>query len=329
MPKTYAETWEDSKKGAFVNPFQSIVDKQKAYFSTNITKSYEWRTEQLDRLAKLLTENQKTLREAVCKDFKTASEESLFEVTATLGIIKATRKQLASWMKPVEALLPKFLRDSGYKGMVYREPYGVTLVMVPFNGPLTLLLDAAVNVVSAGNPCVLKVSDQIPNSSNLILELVSKYFDPSAVTAVPGSREENTELLELPFDFIFFTGSVNVGKVVMRAAAENLTPILLELGGQNPVFVDQTANLKDAAKKIAWGALAWGGQWCTRPGYACVQESIAEEKGSTPVHTNRFVGSASSHIGNLQARRGGTGRGTDGTGKTIGSVPLTYATSRI
>jgi aldehyde dehydrogenase (NAD+) len=91
-----------------------------------------------------------------------------------------------------------------------------------------------------------------------------------------GSIKENTELLKLPFDFIFFTGSVNVGKVVMRAAAENLTPVLLELGGQNPAFVDATANLKDAAKKIVWGAMAWGGQWCTSPGYACVHESIAE-----------------------------------------------------
>jgi aldehyde dehydrogenase (NAD+) len=259
-----------------VNQFQSVLDNHKAYFNTNVTKSYQWRIEQLDRLARLLTENQQALRTAVCEDFKTASEESLFEVTAPLGVIAAAKSQLDNWMKPVEAVLPRFLRDSGHKGMIYCEPYGVTLVMGPFNGPLVLLFDPAVNVLAAGNPCILKLSDQIPKTSSLVLQLVPKYFEPGAVSAVTGGIEENTELLKLPFDFIFFTGSVNVGKVVMRAAAENLTPVLLELGGQNPAFVDTTANLKDAAKKIVWGAMAWGGQWCTSPGYACVHESIAE-----------------------------------------------------
>jgi len=257
-----------------MNQFQTLFDDHKNYFNTNITKSYQWRIEQLDRLARLLTENQQALRTAICEDFKTASEENLFEVSAPLGIIEAVKSQLGNWMKPVEAPLPKFLRASGHKGMVYREPYGVTLVMGPFNGPLTLLFDPAINVLAAGNPCILKLSDQIPKTSNLVLGLVPKYFEPGAVSAVLGSIKENTELLKLPFDFIFFTGSVKVGKVVMRAAAENLTPVLLELGGQNPAFVDGTANLKDAAKKIVWGAMAWGGQWCTSPGYACVHESV-------------------------------------------------------
>jgi aldehyde dehydrogenase (NAD+) len=117
----------------------------------------------------------------------------------------------------------------------------------------------------------------IEATSSLLMDLVPKYFDPEAVTAVAGHREETTELLKLPFDFIFLTGSTNTGKVVARAAAENLTPILLELGGQNPALVDETANIKDAAKKIVWGAMAWGGQWCTSPGYAYVHESITEE----------------------------------------------------
>jgi aldehyde dehydrogenase (NAD+) len=259
-----------------VNQFQALFDRHKAYFKTNVTKSYQWRIEQLDRLARLLAENQQKLRTAICEDFKTASEESLFEVTAPLGVIAGAKNQLADWMKPVEALLPKFLRDSGHKAMIYREPYGVTLIMGPFNGPLLLLFDPAVDALAAGNPCILKLSDQIPKTSSRVLELVPKYFEPGAVSAVTGGIQENTELLKLPFDFIFFTGSVPVGKVVMRAAAENLTPVLLELGGQNPAFVDATSNLKDAAKKIVWGAMASGGQWCTSSGYACVHESIAE-----------------------------------------------------
>src|SRR6202522_4255794 len=111
----------------------------------------------------------------------------------------------------------------------------------------------------------------------ILQEFIPKYFEPDSVTVVSGSREEVTELLKLPFDFIFFTGSVKVGKVIMRAAAENLTPVLLELGGQNPAFVDPTANIPEAARKIAWGAMAWGGSWCTSPGYAYVHESIADE----------------------------------------------------
>jgi aldehyde dehydrogenase (NAD+) len=110
----------------------------------------------------------------------------------------------------------------------------------------------------------------------VLLDLVPKYFDPGVVTAVPGGKETNTELLKLPNDFIFFTGSTFVGKIVARAAAETLTPVLLELGGMNPAVVDETANIPDAAKKIVWGAMAWGGQWCTSPGYAYVHESVAD-----------------------------------------------------
>jgi aldehyde dehydrogenase (NAD+) len=110
----------------------------------------------------------------------------------------------------------------------------------------------------------------------LLLDLVAKYFEPRALKALAASRDEAAALLRLPFDFIFFTGSARVGRLVMRAAAENLTPVLLELGGQNPAVVDKSANLRDAAKKIVWGATAWGGQWCTSPGYAYVHESVAE-----------------------------------------------------
>jgi aldehyde dehydrogenase (NAD+) len=139
-----------------------------------------------------------------------------------------------------------------------------------------LLLRPAITALAAGNCCVLKLSEKLNSTSALLLDLVPKYFEPDAVAAVAGHREEVTELLKLPFDFIFFTGSTTTGKVVARAAAENLTPVLLELGGQNPALVDETANIMDAAKKIVWGKMAWGGQWCTSPGYAYVHESVAE-----------------------------------------------------
>ena len=131
--------------------------------------------------------------------------------------------------------------------------------------------------LAAGNPCFLSVSEALPGTTETLLDLVPDYFDPADVTAVLGGRDPNTALFELPFDFIFFTGSTNVGKVVAHAAAEKLTPTLLELGGQNPALVDPSANIAVAAKDIAWGAMAWGGQWCTSPGYAYVHESIADE----------------------------------------------------
>ncbi len=256
---------------------EELFGKQKAYFGTDVTKTYEWRVNQLDRLVRMLKENYKRFADASCKDFKTAAQEHVFEVSASIATSEFTKSQLTEWMKPVEAPLPKFVAASGHKGMVYREPYGVTLIICPFNGPLLLSLRPAVAALSAGNPCMLKLSEALLATDELLLELIPKYFEPEALSAVVGGREIVTNLLKLPFDFIFLTGSVGVGKVVMRAAAEHVTPVLLELGGQNPAIVDETANVPDAAKKIVWGAMAWGGQWCTSPGYAVVHESVAEE----------------------------------------------------
>jgi aldehyde dehydrogenase (NAD+) len=260
-----------------MNMFQEVYDKQKAYFDSDATKSYEWRIDQLTRLEALLNENSQALEDAISSDFKTASQEKVFEVQAPLATAAFAKAELREWMKPVDVAVPKALRASGHTAKIYQEPYGVTLVIGPFNGPLTLLFDPAVNVLAAGNPCIFKLSEGLPATGKLLLDLIPEYFDPRSAAAVSGTKEEVTELLKLPFDFIVFTGSVKVGKIVMEAAAKNLTPVLLELGGQNPAFVDATANIPDAAKKIVWGATAWGGQWCTSPGYAYVHETVAEE----------------------------------------------------
>jgi acyl-CoA reductase-like NAD-dependent aldehyde dehydrogenase len=244
-----------------MNPFQDLFDAQKAYFSSNITRTYEWRMEQLDRMGRMVAENEADLQKAMARDFKTASQEYVFETLAELGEVEFQKSQLKAWMEPVEGPVPRFLAKTGHKGMVYREPYGVTLIIGPFNGPLTLLVRPALTALGAGNTCILKLAESVSETSALLLKLVPKYFDPRAVAAVAGHREEVGELLKCPFDFIFFTGSTKVGRIVARAAAENLTPVMLELGGQNPALVDETANISDAAKKIAWGAMAWGGQW--------------------------------------------------------------------
>ena len=136
---------------ATANRFSDLFDRQKAYFNTNTTKSYEWRIDQLDRLSRMLSENMSALSEAVGSDFKTALSEKIFEVAAPLGIIEATKAQLRSWMQPVETPVPRFLAKSGHKGILYREPYGVTLIMGPFNGPLLSLLRPAITALAAGN----------------------------------------------------------------------------------------------------------------------------------------------------------------------------------
>jgi acyl-CoA reductase-like NAD-dependent aldehyde dehydrogenase len=259
-----------------MNKFQNIFDAQKALFASGVTRAYDWRVEQLDRMARMIGENEERFQKAMAKDFKTASQEYIFETQASAGEAEVQKSQLKEWMKPVEAPVPRFLAKTGHKGMVYREPYGVALIIGPFNGPLLLLIRPALAALAAGNTCILTLSEALPATTSVLLELVPKYFDPSAVTAVAGGKEPNTELLKLPFDFIFFTGSTIVGKIVAKAAAENLTPVLLELGGMNPAVVDATANVPDAAKKIVWGKMAWGGQWCTSPGYAYVHESVAE-----------------------------------------------------
>src|SRR5277367_4824912 len=259
-----------------MNRFQKIFDTQKSLFATGVTRTYEWRVDQLDRMARMIGENEQRFQKAMAKEFKTASQEFIFETQASIGESEVQKSQLKEWMKPVEAPVPRFLAETGHKGMIHREPYGVALIIGPFNGPLLLLIRPALAALAAGNTCILTLSEALPATTSVLLELVPKYFDPSAVTAVAGGKEPNTELLKLPFDFIFFTGSTVVGKIVARAAAENLTPVLLELGGMNPAVVDETANIPDAAKKIVWGKMAWGGQWCTSPGYAYVHESVAK-----------------------------------------------------
>ncbi len=267
----------ERKGAALLNPFQELFSRQKRYFATGVTRSREWRIEQLDRMGRLVAENEVALQQAMGRDFKTASQEQIFETRACIGETVFQKSQLDDWMKPTEAPVPRALAATGHRGIVYRDPYGVALIIGPFNGPLLLLLRPAITALAAGNSCVLKLSMALEATSSLLMDLIPKYFEPEAVAAVAGHREEITELLKLPFDFIFFTGSTSTGKVVARAAAENLTPVLLELGGQNPALVDETANIRDAARKIAWGTMAWGGQFCTSPGYAYVHESIAEE----------------------------------------------------
>jgi len=258
------------------NRFQPLFDVQREHFLSDATKSYEWRIDQLDRMERMLTDNRDALCAALYQDFGKPPFEQLFEITVPTGVIKYYRENLRELMAPQPQPIPVGLEATGNSGVIYKEPYGVTLVIGPFNAPILLLLDPAIAALAAGNTVILKPANTTPATAALLSQLVPRYFAPENVTIVTGGREEIGALLELPFDFIFFTGSSTVGKVVMRAAAENLTPVILELGGQNPTIVDATANLDIAADRIAWGHNAISGQWCIAPGYVYVHESFAD-----------------------------------------------------
>jgi aldehyde dehydrogenase (NAD+) len=260
-----------------MNAFQPLLDRQREYFLTDATKSVDWRREQLKRMRSLLLDHADEFCKALYKDFGKPPFEQRFEITVPTGVIDNYLANLDSYMAPEYVDMPKALAASGNRGVILREPFGVTLVIGPFNAPVLLLLDPAIAALAAGNTVILKPANTTPATARLFAELIPKYFDPKCVTVVTGGRQEISALLELPFDFIFFTGSSAVGKIVMKAASEHLTPIVLELGGQNPTIVDETANLDIAADCIAWGHNALSGQWCIAPGYVYVHESVASQ----------------------------------------------------
>lgn len=260
-----------------MNRYQPLLERQREFFFTDATKSLAWRQEQLDRMERMLRENQDAFCQALYQDFHKPPFEQQFEITVPLGVIRYYREHLAELMAPQPVAIPAGLEATGNRGVIHKEPYGVTLVIGPFNAPVLLLLDPAIAALAAGNTVVLKPANTTPTVAALFQRLVPRYFPAEAVSVVTGGREEIGALLELPFDFIFFTGSSAVGKVVMRAAAEHLTPVILELGGQNPTVVDATANLDIAADRIAWGHNAISGQWCIAPGYVYVDRRVADD----------------------------------------------------
>jgi aldehyde dehydrogenase (NAD+) len=277
MPSVAAPAGGFPKENATMsNPYQSVLDAQRARFDSDITKTLAWRIAQLDRMERMLLEHQDALCAALYEDFGKPPFEQLFEISVPTGVIRYYREHLHELMAPQTVAIPSALEAAGNAGMIYKEPYGVTLVIGPFNAPILLLLDPAIAALAAGNTVVLKPANTTPATAALLSRLVPQYFSPEDVAVVTGGRQEIGALLELPFDFIFFTGSSAVGKVVMRAAAEHLTPVLLELGGQNPCIVDETANLDIAADRVAWGHNAISGQWCIAPGYVYVHESVAD-----------------------------------------------------
>lgn len=255
---------------------EQMIESQRAYYYTGATKPAEFRKAQLAQLKQSIKKYEPEVLEALRKDLgKSEFEAYSTEVGFVLDSITNMTKNLDEWMEPEPVKTPIYLQPA--KSFVMREPYGSVLIIGPFNYPFQLIMEPLIGAMIGGNCAIVKPSETTPNVAAIIKTIIEDVFPPYYIRVVEGEREEVTALIHASFDYIFFTGSVNVGKVIMKAASERLTPITLELGGKSPAIVDQTANLDLAAKRIAWGKLMNTGQTCVAPDYICVHESVKEE----------------------------------------------------
>ncbi|RDW19133.1 aldehyde dehydrogenase family protein [Oceanobacillus arenosus] len=256
-----------------LDQIKETFTNQQAYFLNGNTVDYEFRKKQLETLKQMLKDNETKIYLSLKMDLNKSKHEAF---TTELGFlyteIDFAIKNLRYWMAPDK--VPSPLTHKGSKSYIMKEPYGVTLVISPWNYPLQLALAPVIGAIAAGNCVILKPSELAKSTSYLLAEMVKSYFDGSFFTVIEGGKETTTELLTYPFDYIFFTGSKNVGKVIMRAASEHLTPVTLELGGKSPAIVDQDANINLAAKRIVWGKFTNAGQTCVAPDYVIVHEKV-------------------------------------------------------
>ncbi|HEY6143107.1 MAG TPA: aldehyde dehydrogenase [Flavobacterium sp.] len=238
-------------------------------YKTNIS----FRKETLIKLLNAIIIHENEIIEALHFDFKKpAFEAVLTETSYVIRELKDTIRNLKKWSKP-ERVFPSLLNFPS-KDYIYKEPYGKVLILAPWNYPFQLALCPLISAVAAGNQVVLKPSELTPKTSEIIFKIISKVFDKNHVEVIEGGVEVSKQLLAERWDYIFFTGSVAVGKIVAKAAAENLTPVTLELGGKNPCIIDETANLKLAAKRIVWGKFINAGQTCIAPDYILIQKNM-------------------------------------------------------
>lgn len=256
--------------------YQNILTSQKAFFRTQKTKNLKFRKLNLEKLKKLITENEEILYEAIEKDFgKSKFETYITEISFILKDIDYYLKNLNSLSKPKK--VKTNLANQFGTSKIYSEPLGCILVIGAWNYPYQLSLSPLIAALAAGNCCILKPSEVAENTMKTMAKLINENFDSDYLTVFEGGIDETTEILKLKFDKIFFTGSTKVGKIVYKAAAENLTPVTLELGGKSPAIVTKDADLDIAAKRIVWGKFLNAGQTCVAPDYILAHENIQNE----------------------------------------------------
>lgn len=255
---------------------EETVARQRAFFETGATKPVPKRLAALARLKAEIQAREQQLLNALQADLhKSHFEGYMCELGLNLDELGYLIKMTPQWARPQRRRTP--LPQYVSKSYELAEPYGVTLIMSPWNYPYLLSLDPLFGAVAAGNCVILKPSAYAPHTSRCLAQLIEAVFPPEWVTVVEGGREQNAALLDQRFDYIFFTGSVAVGKTVMEKAAKTLTPVTLELGGKSPVIVDRTANIPLTARRLAFGKLLNAGQTCVAPDYCLVDRTVKDQ----------------------------------------------------
>jgi len=255
---------------------QDICNKQKIFFNTNETKAYSFRIEQLKKFKRAIEDNEDLLLKALYDDLRKSEFEAYGgEVGFILAELDFTIKKLKKWMKNKKVKTP-LLHQPG-SSFIISEPLGTVLIIGPWNYPFQLLIAPLIGAMAAGNTAVLKSSELAPSTSKAMKKIISECFEEKYIYLVEGEIQEATYLLEEKFDYIFFTGSTVVGKIVMQAAAKNLTPVTLELGGKSPCIIDKDTNLQVAARRVVWGKFFNAGQTCIAPDYLIIQKDIKDD----------------------------------------------------
>ena len=319
--------------------YRDLVARLRDGFDSGLTRPLDWRREQLDALERMLRENEQRITEVLRSDLSKPAQEVVLGETALLfSEIRHARSRMERWSRARRVPTPAIAQPG--RSFVQPEPLGVALIIGAWNYPVQLVFAPLIPAIAAGNCAVLKPSEVTPATSALIAELVPQYLDSRAFAVVEGAVPETTALLEQRFDHIFYTGGAAVGRIVMKAAAEHLTPVTLELGGKSPAIVDESADLASTARRLAWGKALNAGQTCIAPDYVLVtrkqrdalidalREQFREMLGDRPVDSEDYAAIVNErHFERISALLGqGTlaiGGGTDPSSRRIEPTVLT------
>ncbi|MGB5593703.1 MAG: aldehyde dehydrogenase [Crocosphaera sp.] len=256
-----------------VDNIKSVINEQRNFFALGMTQSVDFRRQQLKKLKQLINDHENEIVEALYKDLgKCEFESYLAEIRTTKEEINYALKHLKKWLKPRPVSIP--IEQFPATAFIKPQPQGMVLIISPWNYPFSLVIIPLIGAISAGNCAIIKPSEMSPNTSSIIAKIINNNFDSAYIKVIAGGKETSQQLLKEKFAHIFFTGSPSIGKIVMEAAAQHLTPVTLELGGKSPCIVDTNINLKETAKRIVWGKFLNAGQSCVAPDYLLVNKEI-------------------------------------------------------
>lgn len=255
---------------------KQIIENQKHFFLSDQTKSYSFRKENLIKLLQFIQSYEKDILDALKKDLnKSRFEAYTTEVGFCMHSLRKSIKQLKKWMRPKRVNTPLYqLNTSSY---IVAEPKGTVLIIGPYNYPFQLVIEPLIGAIAAGNTAIIKPSEFAKETEKILVQLINNHFDSSYIHVLTGDQDVTSKLINFPYDHIFFTGSTRVGQIVYEAASKHLTPVTLELGGKSPTIVDETAHIKVAARRIAFGKFINAGQTCIAPDYIYVHETIHDQ----------------------------------------------------